>query len=120
MEQTTDDRTLELSGSLDVRCIAELRTSVYALLDECDRVGEQMLLQRRLHSPESVSRELFTSAIDLKDNLGLLAPEEGESPEDLQRRRTEHLEFVTSLIDRAQLIESLDAANRAEVTGVAV
>ena len=91
-----------------------------ALLDECDRVGEQMLLQRRLHSPESVSRELFTSAIDLKDNLGLLAPAEGESPEDLQRRRTEHLEFVTSLIDRAQLIESLDAANRAEVTGVAV
>ena len=91
-----------------------------ALLDECDRVGQQMLLQRRLHSPESVSRELFTSAIDLKDNLGLLAPAEGESPEDLQRRRTEHLEFVTSLIDRAQLIESLDAANRAEVTGVAV
>ena len=30
MEQTTDGRTLELSGSLDVRCIAELRTSVYA------------------------------------------------------------------------------------------
>jgi glycerol-3-phosphate O-acyltransferase len=91
-----------------------------ALLEECDRVGQQMLLQRRLHSPESVSRELFTSAIDLKDNLGLLAPVEGESPEDLKRRRTEHLEFVTSLIDRAQLIESLDAANRAEVTGVAV
>ncbi len=88
--------------------------------DECNRVGQQMLLQRRLHSPESVSRELFTSAIDLKDNLGLLAPAEGESAEDLQRRRAEHLEFVTSLIDRAQLIESLDAANRAEVTGVAV
>ena len=32
----------------------------------------------------------------------------------------EHLEFVTSLIERAQLIESLDAANRAEVTGVVV
>ena len=45
-----------------------------ALLDDCDRVGQQMLLQRRLHSPESVSRELFTSAIDLKDNFGLLAP----------------------------------------------
>ncbi len=91
-----------------------------ALLDECNRVGQQMLLQRRLHSPESVSRELFTSAIDLKDNLGLLGPAEGESAEDLQRRRTEHLGFVTSLIERAQLIESLDAANRAEVTGVAV
>ena len=91
-----------------------------ALLDDCDRVGQQMLLQRRLHSPESVSRELFTSAIDLKDNFGLMAPAEGESPDDLARRRTEHLEFVTSLIERAQVIESLDAANRAEVTGVVV
>ena len=90
------------------------------LLDECDRVGQQMLLQRRLHSPESVSRELFASAIDLKDNFGLLAPADGESPDDLQRRRTEHLEFVTSLIERASVIESLDAANRAEVTGVVV
>ena len=90
------------------------------LLDECDRVGQQMLLQRRLHSPESVSRELFASAIDLKDNFGLLALADGESPDDLQRRRTEHLEFVTSLIERASVIESLDAANRAEVTGVVV
>jgi glycerol-3-phosphate O-acyltransferase len=91
-----------------------------ALLDDCDRVGQQMLLQRRLHSPESVSRELFSSAIDLKDNFGLLAPAEGESSDDLARRRTEHLDFVTSLIERAQVIESLDAANRAEVTGVVV
>jgi glycerol-3-phosphate O-acyltransferase len=91
-----------------------------ALLDDCERVGQQMLLQRRLHSPESVSRELFSSAIDLKDNFGLLSAADGESPDDLQRRRTRHLEFVTSLIERAQHIESLDAANRAEVTGVAV
>ena len=96
------------------------RVDKAALLDDCDRVGQQMLLQRRLHSPESVSRELFTSAIDLKDNFGLLAPADGESPDDLQRRRTDHLEFVTSLIERAQVIESLDAANRAEVTGVVV
>ena len=91
-----------------------------ALLDDCDRVGQQMLLQRRLHSPESVSRELFTSAIDLKDNFGLLQLADGEPAADLQRRRTHHLEFVTSLIERAQVIESLDAANRAEVTGVVV
>jgi glycerol-3-phosphate O-acyltransferase len=91
-----------------------------ALLDDCDRVGQQMLLQRRLHSPESVSRELFASALDLKDNFGLLVARDTETPEDLQRRRTHHLDYVTSLIDRAQVIESLDAANRAEVTGVAV
>ncbi|MEO6510909.1 MAG: glycerol-3-phosphate 1-O-acyltransferase [Nocardioides sp.] len=91
-----------------------------AVLEDCDRVGQQMLLQRRLHSPESVSRELFTSAFDLKENFGLLAARHTESPEDLQRRRTHHLEYVTNLIERAQVIESLDAANRAEVTGVVV
>ena len=36
MEQTTRGSTLELSGSLDVRCIGEVRTAVYRLLDECD------------------------------------------------------------------------------------
>jgi glycerol-3-phosphate O-acyltransferase len=91
-----------------------------ALLEECDRVGQQMLLQRRLHGPESVSRELFTSALELKANFGLMEAREGESPGDLKRRRTHHLEFVSSLIERAQVIESLDAANRAEVTGVVV
>jgi glycerol-3-phosphate O-acyltransferase len=91
-----------------------------ALLEDCDRVGQQMLLQRRLHSPESVSRELFASALELKGNLGLLEPRQDESPDDLRRRRTHHLDFVTSLIERAQVIESLDAANRAEVTGVVV
>jgi glycerol-3-phosphate O-acyltransferase len=90
------------------------------LLDACDRVGQQMLLQRRLHGPESVSRELFASAIDLEDNFGLLVPADGEPVGELRRRRTQHLGFVSSLIDRVQVIESLDAANRAEVTGVAV
>ena len=69
---------------------------------------------------DRVARELFASALDLKDNFGLLAPRDTETPADLERRRTHHLEFVTSLIERAQVIESLDAANRAEVTGVVV
>ena len=91
-----------------------------ALLDECDRVGQQMLLQRRLHGPESVSRELFASALDLKDNLGLLAAgggrvARGPAAPSYPASRVRHQP------DRSRpLIESLDAANRAEVTGVAV
>ena len=59
------------------------------LLEECDRVGRQMLLQRRLHSPESVSRELFASAINLAENLGLLGPG-GDDGGPRRRRRREH------------------------------
>ena len=79
-----------------------------------------MLLQRRLHSPESVSRELFASAIDLGTTSACWLPRPTSRPRTLARRRREHLAYVASLIERAQVIEALDAANRAEVTGVVV
>jgi glycerol-3-phosphate O-acyltransferase len=40
-------------------------------LVECRGVGQQMLLQGRLHGPESLSRELFASALKLAANLDL-------------------------------------------------
>src|SRR5215469_15451996 len=43
-------------------------------LDECGGVGRQMLLQGRLHGPESLSRELFSSAVKLAANLDLTDP----------------------------------------------
>ena len=60
MEQTTDDRTLELSGSLDVRCIAELRTSVYALLDECD--GDVYVDVSRVESVDMSTLKMLAAA----------------------------------------------------------
>src|SRR5690606_4407431 len=39
-----------------------------AFLAECVAVGRQMLLQRRLYGPESVSSELFATALDLARN----------------------------------------------------
>ncbi|MGE3289584.1 MAG: glycerol-3-phosphate 1-O-acyltransferase, partial [Pseudonocardia sp.] len=39
-------------------------------LDAASGLGQQLLLQGRLHGPESLSRELFASALRLADNQG--------------------------------------------------
>ncbi|NLJ53230.1 MAG: glycerol-3-phosphate 1-O-acyltransferase [Intrasporangiaceae bacterium] len=60
-------------------------------IDECEKVGRQMLLQGRLHGPESLSRELFVSALDLMANLGLLVedPDQGAAAERAARAMSE-------------------------------
>ncbi|TMM14144.1 MAG: glycerol-3-phosphate 1-O-acyltransferase [Actinobacteria bacterium] len=50
---------------------------------ECLGVGRQHLMQRRLKSPESLSRELFRGALRLAENRDLLDP----GQDDLPRRR---------------------------------
>jgi glycerol-3-phosphate O-acyltransferase len=83
-------------------------------LDECAGVGQQMLLQGQLHGPESLSRELFASALKLAANLDLLDPG-GE--EQTQHRRA----FATRLhgvVARLIMIDEIDAARRREAIGV--
>src|SRR5690606_15489936 len=109
----------------------------------CEKVGRQMLLQGRLHGPESLSRELFVSALDLMDNQDLLVatfvpdeePVEGQAPEglvpedasaehadpgpgDLASRRLASAAYARDLVRRVRAIETMDASIRAEVTGV--
>jgi glycerol-3-phosphate O-acyltransferase len=86
-----------------------------ALLDECEAVGRQMLLQGRLHGPESLSRELFGSALKLAENHGLLQP----GGQELTSRRAQSASYVRDLVARVRTAELLDASLRAEVTGVA-
>ncbi|SFP31337.1 glycerol-3-phosphate acyltransferase [Geodermatophilus dictyosporus] len=83
-------------------------------LAECSGVGQQMLLQGRLHGPESLSRELFTSALQLAANLDLLDP----GREDLARRRQEWAAQVRDVVSRVGVIDELDAAARRENVGV--
>src|SRR4029077_63606 len=59
----------------------ELDRSAFAR--ECLGGGRQMLLQGRLHSAESVSQELFGSALALATNRDLVDP----GREDLRARR---------------------------------
>lgn len=77
-------------------------------LAECVAVGRQMLLQARLHGPESVSSELFSTALQLAGNRGLLDP----SGENLRARRQEFADQLRAVGERVALAESLDASNR--------
>ncbi|WP_336033577.1 glycerol-3-phosphate 1-O-acyltransferase [Geodermatophilus sp. FMUSA9-8] len=83
-------------------------------LAECSGVGQQMLLQGRLHGPESLSRELFASALQLAANLDLVDP----GREELARRRQEWAAQVRDVVSRVGVIDELDAAARRENVGV--
>ncbi|NKY84129.1 glycerol-3-phosphate 1-O-acyltransferase [Nocardia veterana] len=77
-------------------------------IDECLAVGRQMLLQQRLHSPESVSTELFSSAWKLVENYGLLDP----ATPDLVRRRRELADELRTIGARISRAAALDPSNR--------
>ncbi|MBF6216799.1 glycerol-3-phosphate 1-O-acyltransferase [Nocardia abscessus] len=92
-------------------------------ITECVAVGKQMMLQQRLHSPESVSTELFTSALKLADNYGLLetAPEDEPAESSIEatqrraellRRRTEFAERLRTIGARIAQAAALDPSNR--------
>ncbi|MEO6092598.1 MAG: glycerol-3-phosphate 1-O-acyltransferase [Novosphingobium sp.] len=53
-----------------------------AFLDKCQKLGRQLLLQRELRNPESVSRQLFVTGVQLIKNLKLAGP----GPDIVQRR----------------------------------
>ncbi|MBL1077623.1 glycerol-3-phosphate 1-O-acyltransferase [Nocardia sp. 2] len=78
-------------------------------IDECLQVGKQMLLQQRLHSPESVSSELFGSALKLADNHGLLS---GDDPFDLTARRIRFAAELRDISARISRAAVLDPSNR--------
>jgi glycerol-3-phosphate O-acyltransferase len=93
---------------------AHLPVAEKEFLDECRGVGQQMLLQGRLHGPESLSRELFASALKLAANLDLLGP----GGEDLSQRRREFAGRLHDDVARLIVIDEIDAAGRREAIGV--
>jgi glycerol-3-phosphate O-acyltransferase len=83
-------------------------------LAECGGVGRQMLLQCRLHGPESLSRELFSGALRLVANQDLTGPGDAE----LARRRQAFAARLRDVVARVITIDEIDAASRREVAGV--
>ncbi|MFC9438926.1 glycerol-3-phosphate 1-O-acyltransferase [Nocardia sp. NPDC057030] len=82
---------------------------------DCVAVGKQMMLQQRLHSPESVSTELFTSALKLADNYGLLEAVSHDSAKrraELTERRVEFADQLRTIGARISRAAALDPSNR--------
>jgi glycerol-3-phosphate O-acyltransferase len=91
------------------------------LLERSAAVGRQMLLQGTLHGPESLSHELFSSAIALARNRALLGSEtsdDGDADPTLGDRRRAFAAEVRSVVERIVTIDEIDATNRQETTGV--
>src|SRR5215472_7695926 len=83
-------------------------------LGECGGVGQQMLLQGRLHGPESLSRELFSSALKLAANHDLIGP----GGEKLAAGRRAFAARLRDLVARLIVIDEIDATSRQEAVGV--
>jgi glycerol-3-phosphate O-acyltransferase len=73
------------------------------LVRECIARGRQYELQRSLHSPESVSKELFDSALRLAANRELLAP----GAEVLRERRRAFADEIAAEVRRVEAVAGL-------------
>jgi glycerol-3-phosphate O-acyltransferase len=80
-----------------------------AFLRACMALGQQYQLQRRIRSPESISRVLFTTALQLAANRSLLEP----GAADLGARRAAFAEEIRVAAHNAELISLLAAGRRA-------
>ena len=78
------------------------------LLEECLRVGRQWALQKRVASDESISLELFKTALRLAAHRGLL---DGDNPEvsKLREQFAEEIAVVTRRIDAIAELARNDA-----------
>lgn len=83
-------------------------------LDECLRIGKQWVLQRRLSSAESVTLELFGTALRLAKHRGLV---ESDDPH-LSKRRQDFAEEVRQAVRRAAVVADL-AKGKSTVDGSA-
>jgi glycerol-3-phosphate O-acyltransferase len=74
-----------------------------AFIGECVGVGRQYVLQLRLDSPESVSRELFRGALRLAANRDLVEP----GGDDLRRAREAFAAEIEDVVRRVAVIRAL-------------
>lgn len=82
------------------------------LIAECIGVAQQRWLQRELHSPESISKDLFTNAFRLADNRGLI---HRTGAENLQEQRDAFANEFHDAIRRVDIIRHMAIDTENEV-----
>ncbi len=83
-----------------------------AFLASCLPLARQYVLQRRIRSPESVSKVYFRNALRLARNRNLLDP---GAPDLLERRRA----FGAEIADAVRRVDAIDALAAARRLGIA-
>ena len=71
-----------------------------ALAQECLGIARQEWLMHRLHSPESISRDLMQGALKLADNRGLL----GVGGDELRKERVAFRDELQAAVSRVSII----------------
>jgi len=71
-----------------------------ALVQECLGIAKQDWLMHRLHSPESISRDLMQGALKLADNRGLL----GVGGEELRKQREDFRDELRAAVERVGIV----------------
>jgi glycerol-3-phosphate O-acyltransferase len=74
------------------------------LMTECVTVGRQYVLQRRVHNPECVSREIFGNALALAANRGLLEA----GGDEVGRRRRAFADELAAAVAAVAAIDDYD------------
>ena len=92
-------------------------TDENAFVETCLGVGRQMLLQHRLDRADSVSRELYATALRLAENRELVAPAGDAAGETLAAGRRAWHEELTTLIDDLRRLGRLERARLEVVLG---
>ncbi|AOW91839.1 glycerol-3-phosphate acyltransferase [Rhodococcus sp. WMMA185] len=96
-----------------------LRTPVHRKFDEktfmasCLALAEQRRLRQQIGSSESISAELFSTALKLARNRGVVEP----NAENLEARRAEFAEEISTLVDQVLRIRTLAHAHLDRIGG---
>jgi glycerol-3-phosphate O-acyltransferase len=105
--------TYQVVGENLMRWQPDLAFDEARFLADCMKLGNQLLLQHRIHCAASVSKVLYQTGLRLAGNRGLLEP---GSP-DLADRRAAFAFEVRDALRRAEAISALAAIRRAGFVG---